>query len=65
MFKDNGRVTPAVPSELANLKGKHMKCLNCGEYTVFAKIKFADTKCSKCGTQMVDIEMSMARKTTG
>jgi uncharacterized protein (DUF983 family) len=65
MFKDNGRVKPAEKSELANLKGKHMKCPDCGEYTIFAKVQFADTKCSKCGAQMVDVNMASASKATG
>lgn len=65
MLKENGRLEPAEKSELANLKGKHMKCPKCGEYTIFVKVQFADTKCSMCGTQMVDVDMATASKATG
>ena len=65
MFKDNGRHKPAKRSEIANLKGKHMQCPSCGEYAILAKVEFADTKCGKCGTQMVDANMSSASKATG
>ena len=65
MLKENGRRKPAKKAEMADLKGKHMVCPNCGEYTVFASVKFADTKCCMCGSQMVDVSMSTASKTTG
>ena len=65
MLKDNGRLKPANKKELADLKGKHMVCRSCGEYTIFANVTFADTKCSRCGAQMVDADMSNASKTTG
>jgi len=65
MFKDNGRFKPAKKSELAGLKGKHMVCPNCGEYAILRNVNFADTKCGKCGTEMVDAGMSNASKTTG
>jgi ribosomal protein S27AE len=65
MFKDNGRFKPAKKQELANLKGKHMVCPECGEYAIFANVKFAETKCGKCGAKLVDADMSTASKTTG
>jgi predicted RNA-binding Zn-ribbon protein involved in translation (DUF1610 family) len=65
MFKDNGRFKPAAKSEIADLKGKHMKCPNCGEYAILSKVEFADTKCISCGAQMVDVNMSNASKATG
>lgn len=65
MLKDNGRFKPAEKIELSNLKGKHMICPNCGEYSIFVNVKFADTKCGKCGARMVDADMSTASKTTG
>lgn len=65
MLKENGRFKPARKEELADLKGKHMKCPNCGEYTIFAKVQFADTKCSMCGSQMIDVDMATASKATG
>ena len=65
MLKSNGRAKPAEGLEIANLKGKHMKCPNCGEYAILAKVEFANTKCGNCGTEMVDIHMATAKKATG
>jgi ribosomal protein S27AE len=65
MFKDNGRYKPALEEEVASLKGKSLQCPECGEYCVMAHVQFADTKCGKCGAQLVDAAMSTASKTTG
>jgi ssDNA-binding Zn-finger/Zn-ribbon topoisomerase 1 len=65
MLKENGRLEPAAKEELANLKGKSMVCINCGECAFVAKVQFANTKCSKCGSELVDISMTTASKTTG
>ena len=65
MLKDNGRLAPAEKVELANLKGKHMVCPECGEYAILTKVQFASTKCGNCGAKMVDADMANASKTTG
>ena len=65
MFKDNGRERPADPKELASLKGKHMVCPKCGEYSIMVDVQFASTTCGKCGAKLVDANMSSASKTTG
>ena len=65
MKRENGRLEPAKKEELADLKGKHMVCLKCGEYTIITNVQFANTKCSKCNTELVDMAMTNASKTTG
>lgn len=65
MYKDNGRERPADKAELADLKGKHMKCPACGEYSIFARVEFAETKCSKCGTSLVEVFMTATGKAIG
>ena len=65
MLKENGRLEPAAPEELANLKGKHMVCPKCGEYSIIAKPEFATSACGKCGAKLFDVEMASAAKTTG
>jgi len=65
MLKENGRYKPADKEELASLKGKHLVCPECGEYSIMANVQFADTKCGKCGAQLVDAAMSTASKATG
>lgn len=65
MLKENGRHKPAAKSELAGLKGKHMVCPKCGEYSIMAKVDFAETKCGKCGGRLVDADMATASKATG
>ena len=65
MFKDNGRLTPAPEEELASLKGKHLVCPECGEYSITANAQFADNNCGKCGALLVDAAMSTASKATG
>ena len=65
MLKDNGRVKPAEQAELANLKGKHMRCPKCGEYAILSNVQFASTTCGNCGAQMEDAEMTNASKASG
>jgi ribosomal protein L32 len=65
MQKENGRLEPAKKSEIADLKGKHMKCSNCGEYAIFNKVEFANMKCGTCGGPLIDLGMSNASKATG
>lgn len=65
MFKDNGREKPADPKELASLKGKHMVCPECGEYSIMTDVEFASTTCGKCGTKLMDVHMASASKATG
>lgn len=56
MPKEDGRLTPAKPSEYADLKGKHFRCTQCGEQGVFKNTEFAETKiCSSCGGKMEEI----------
>ena len=62
MFKTHGRLTPAKKEELAGLKGKKMECPNCG-LIVVARAEFAETKCDKCGSQLVDIDFTQAKVT--
>jgi ribosomal protein S27AE len=65
MLKENGRLEPATKEELANLKGKQMVCPNCGEYTIVDKVQFANTKCGKCNSELIDVSMANASKLTG
>jgi ribosomal protein S27AE len=65
MLKENGREKPARKIELSNLKGRHMYCSNCSEYAILTNVKFASTKCGRCGSQMLDVDMTNANKTTG
>jgi len=56
MPKEDGRLKPAEPRELANLKGKHFKCTKCGEHGVFTSAEFAETKkCAACGAPMEEV----------
>lgn len=65
MYKDNGRKEPADNVEIADLKGRHMKCPNCGEYAILKDIVFASTKCGSCGTEMEDVVFGSASKASG
>jgi len=64
MPKEDGRLKPADPQELANLKGKQFKCTSCGEVAVFTDAEFAEAKeCSSCGAPME--EMFGGKASTG
>lgn len=65
MLKENGRLTPADKEELANLKGKCMICPNCGEQVIMLEVSFADTKCKKCDTILVEAGLLTAGKAVG
>ena len=65
MFKENGRKTPADKFELAGLKGKHMRCPNCGEYETLVGVQFASTQCKRCGTEMMDASSEFTGKASG
>lgn len=56
MFKTDGREKPALPKELAGLKGKKMMCPQCGELYFLAHASFADEKCQSCGAQLQDLQ---------
>jgi rubredoxin len=50
MLKEDGRLEPADPKEIAAIKGKKYMCSNCGLVNVFEHTEFADElKCSGCG----------------
>jgi len=56
MPKEDGRLKPAEPKELANLKGKHFRCTKCGEMGIFRETEFAEIKkCGSCGGPMEEI----------
>ncbi len=56
MPKEDGRLTPAEPKEYADIKGKHFRCVKCGEHGVFTSSEFAETKkCGKCGGEMEEL----------
>lgn len=61
MLKENGRAEPADKNEIANLKGKSMRCPKCGDYLVISKAEFAATKCGRCGTQMQDASWELEK----
>lgn len=65
MFKDNGRLTPANKSEIANLEGKNMYCAKCDKHYTISKAEFADIKCEHCGSKLSDVFMTNASKATG
>ena len=61
MFKTDGRKTPALPKELAGLKGKKMICSGCGEIYVVAKASFADETCQHCGAKLLDVQEASSK----
>jgi ribosomal protein S27E len=65
MLKENGRFKPAKKEEMAKLKGKKMRCLNCGKDFTVDKAQFANTNCSECGATLVDSGMASSGKATG
>jgi PHP family Zn ribbon phosphoesterase len=65
MFKDNGRLTPADKSELANIKGKAMYCSKCDAYYTIVNAEFAEINCENCGGRLSDAHMHTAKKATG
>ena len=65
MLKDNGRLTPADKSEMANLKGKNMYCAKCDKHYTITKAEFADIKCEHCGSNLSDAFTTNANKATG
>jgi ribosomal protein L37AE/L43A len=62
MYSTHGRLAPADQNELAGLRGKKMKCPDCG-LVVVTKVEFAETKCDKCGAQLQDLDYAQAKVT--
>lgn len=63
MYKANGRINDLenYKKELSDLKGKHMMCPKCGEYTITSEVVFAETKCKLCGTVLVEVNTTKTK----
>lgn len=48
MRKENGRLKPADPKELAGLKAKTYGCWKCGYTQVVRNPEFGEARCPKC-----------------
>jgi len=54
MKKEHGRLKPADSTEYAKVEGKVMLCPKCHFRQVVASVIFAETRCTECGTLMVE-----------
>jgi uncharacterized protein (DUF983 family) len=61
IFKADGRKSPAEQAELTKLKGKQMKCPQCGNTYVVAKATFANEVCESCGASLEELNFAQSK----
>jgi hypothetical protein len=60
MFKENGRVKPADPKEVANVRGKTIVCTSCGYREIRNSLEFAEApQCPKCNQGLLHEELNV------
>lgn len=60
MHKENGRLKPADPKEVANIRAKTIVCWNCGYKETKSNLEFSEApSCPKCSRGTLHEELDV------